>query len=128
MTARFSRFSSSRTLPGQSYSVNKRSVSLDERDRRLVVVLGVLRQEAIGEHWNLVASLAQRRQRDADDVQSKEQILAELSLADRHLQVAVGRRENTHIDVDVLTAAEARELPVLQHLQQLRLQRDDASR
>ena len=123
ITIRLTRFSSSRTLPGQSYSANSRSVSVAMRDRRLVVVLGVVREEELGEAANLVAALPQRRQRDADDVQAEEEILAELPVGDGRLEIAVGRGDDPHVDLDVLPAAEPRELAVLEHLQQLRLQR-----
>ena len=58
-----------------------------------------------------------------DDVEAEEQILAELPVGDRLLEIAVGRGDDADVDVDVVLAAEARELAVLQHLQQLGLQR-----
>ena len=42
---------------------------------------------------------------------------------DRHLEIAVGRGDDAHVDADVLPSAEPGELAVLQHLQQLGLQR-----
>ena len=59
-----------------------------------------------------------------DDVQAEEQVLAELAVGDRLLEVAVGGGDDADVDADVLLAAEARELAVLQHLQELGLQRE----
>ena len=42
---------------------------------------------------------------------------------DRRLEIAVGRGDDAHVDAHVLAAAEPREHAVLQHLQQLGLQR-----
>ena len=94
-----------------------------DRRHRLVVLHGVLPQEVLGEDRNLLPPLAQRRQADRDDVQAEVQVLAELSRRDRRFEVAVGRGDQPHIDLDVRLAAEPRELAVLQHLQQLGLQR-----
>ena len=49
-------------------------------------------------------------------------ILAELALGDGLFQIAVGRRNQAHVDLDRLVAADAEHFPVLQHAQQLRLQ------
>src|SRR5581483_5450925 len=73
---------------------------------------------------DLLAALAQRRQRDADDVQAEEEILAEFAVDDALLEILVRRGDDADVDAHVVLAAEARELAVLQHLQQLRLQRE----
>ncbi len=75
-----------------------------------------------GERPNLVAPLPERRQGDADDVQPEEEILAELSVLYRGLEVPVGRGDHAHVDAHILPSAQPRELAVLEHLQQLRLQ------
>ena len=125
---RLTRFSSSRTFPGQSYSAEQTERVVRRLELRLVVVLRVVRQEELHERRDLVAPLSQRRQRDADDVQPEEEVLAEEPVAHRLLEVAVRRRHDPHVDADIITAAEPRELAVLQDLQQLRLQRRPASR
>src|SRR5215475_15049419 len=61
---------------------------------------------------------------DADDVQAEEQILAKLTAGDGLLEVAICRRDDPNVDAHVVLAAEPRELAVLEHLQQLGLQRD----
>ena len=79
ITMRLTRFSSSRTFPGHSYSREEPERVGRERGRRPVVVLRVLLEELIGQRRNLVAALTQRRQRDADDVQTEEEVLTELA-------------------------------------------------
>ena len=79
-TARLIRFSSSRTLPGQSYSVSSFSVS-GEPSASGLLYARVLLQEEIGEQRNLVAPVAQRRHLNADHVQPEEQVLAECPVA-----------------------------------------------
>ena len=84
---------------------------------------GVFLEEVLREDRNLLAALAQRRQVDRHDVEPEEQILAELSFGDGLLDIAVGGRNDAYVDAHVVLAAEARELAVLEHLQQLGLQR-----
>ena len=57
------------------------------------------------------------------DVQAVEEVLAEAPGRDLGLDVPVGRRQHAHVDLDRLLAADALELPLLQHAQQLELQR-----
>ena len=59
----------------------------------------------------------------ADHVEAVEQILAEAALADLACQIAVRRGDHAHVDADGLVAADALELALLQHAQQLRLRR-----
>ena len=86
-------------------------------------MLGVLAQEPLRQQRDLFAPLAQRRHGDADDVQPEEQVLAELPVRDGDLEIAIRGRDDPHVDVHVPPAAEPRELAVLEHLQQLGLQR-----
>ena len=58
------------------------------------------------------------RQADRHDVQAVEQILAELALADRLAQVAMGGGDDAHIGLDGHPAAHGGELALLQHAQQ----------
>ena len=68
-------------------------------------------------------ALAQRRHRDLEDVDPVEQILAELLVRDHRRQVLVRRRDDPHVDLDRLGAADRRERALLQHAQELDLQR-----
>ena len=68
-------------------------------------------EEVLDEQRDVLAPIAQRRQRDRDDVEPVEQVLAELAVRDRLLQVAVGRGDDPDVDLDRLGAADAAELP-----------------
>ena len=102
---------------------------VDERAQRLgrhldgAAVLHVeLAQEVIDEHRDLLPTLAERRDADLDDVETVVEVLAELMDAHRGLEVAVGGGDQAHVGVDDLLAADAGELAVLQHVEQLGLQ------
>ena len=84
--------------------------------------------EVLDEQRDVLAALAQRRHRDRDDVQPVEQILLELAFADQLPQVAVGRGDDAHVDLDRALGSQRLELALLQHAQQLGLhgRRDDA--
>ena len=127
-TARSITFSSSRTLPGQSYSISRSSASGASSMPLRLVLLAVLLEEVLHEQRDVVAPLAQRRQVDADDVQPVEEVLAEPPVLHLLLQVDVGRGDDADVDLDRLHAAEAHELALLHHAQQLglRLDRDVA--
>ena len=88
-----------------------------------MILLVVLAQEVVHEQRDGVHALAQRRQMDGDDVEPVVQVFAEAPVPDRLLEVAVGGRDHTRVDAHVALAAETREFPVLEHLEQLRLQR-----
>jgi hypothetical protein len=72
-------FSSSRTLPGQSYAISTSS-DPDQLETGLPILFAVLLDEVLREQGNIVLAIAQRRQLHVDDVQAVEQILAEASL------------------------------------------------
>jgi hypothetical protein len=71
--------------------------------------------------WSV--SLAEGWQQDRHDVQSEVQVFAELPLRYRGLEVTVRGGDDAHVDSHVVLAAKSRELAVLQHLEQLRLER-----
>ena len=58
---------------------------------------------------------------DRHDVQAVEEVLAEAAGAHLVAQVAVGRGDQAHVDVQRLGAADAVEAPFLDHAQQLGL-------
>jgi hypothetical protein len=58
---------------------------------------------------------------DGDHVQAVEEVLAEAALLHGAPQVDVRRRHDAHVHLDHVDAAQAHELAVLQHAQQLRL-------
>ena len=123
-SARSTTFSSWRTLPGQAYAISRRIASCDIVTRPRRHLLGAeLLEEMLHQQRNVVAPLAQRRQLHRDDVQAVEQILAERAVRDHLREVAVGRGDDAHVDLDRVRVADALELALLQHAQQLRLQR-----
>ena len=61
--------------------------------------------------------------RDVEDLQPVEQILAKVAALDRLPQVAVGRRDHPDVRLQHAGAAEALELALLQHAQELGLRR-----
>ena len=88
-----------------------------------VALLLELAEEVLHEQRHVLLPLAQRRQLHRDHVQPVEQILAELSFGDEPAQVAVGRGDDADVDLDRVRIADALELALLQHAQQLHLQR-----
>ena len=89
----------------------------------LVVLDRVLLEEVVGEDRNFFTPLTQGRQLNADDVQPEEQVFTQLAFRHGLLEVAVGGRDDPHVHVHVVLAPQARELAVLQDLQQLGLER-----
>ncbi len=120
---RLMRFSSSRTFPGHWYSAKSLQRVGGEGGRRPVVVLRVLLQKLIGQCRNVVAALTQRRQRDADDIETEEEVFTKVAVADRRFQITIGGGHHADVDAHVLPSTEPRELAVLEHLEELRLQR-----
>ena len=80
-----------------------------------------LLEEVIDEQQEVGFPLPQRRHEDREDVEAVVQVLAEGAGGDRALHVLVGGGDEAHVDLDGLGAAQALELPLLQHPQQLHL-------
>src|SRR5215471_7902620 len=73
------------------------------------------------EHRDIIRALTQWRHQDGKNVESVEQIAAELALRDRLAEITVGRGNHTNINPDRGAAANALELLFLEHAQQLDL-------
>ena len=69
-------------------------------------------------------ALAQRRDAQGDAVEAEVQVAPEAPGGDLGLQIAVGGRQEAHVDGPRLQGADAEHLPLLEHPQQLRLERD----
>ena len=82
-----------------------------------------LLQEVLHQQRDVVAPLAQRRQLHRNHVEPVEQILAERAVRDHPVEIGVGRGDDPHVDLDGVRVADPLELALLQHPQQLRLQR-----
>ena len=87
------------------------------------VELGVPLDEVVGQDRDLLHPLAQRRHDDVDDVEAVIEILAEPAFGHCPLEVLVGGGQHPHVGVQGRLAADARELAILQHVQQLGLER-----
>src|SRR4029077_290729 len=70
----------------------------------------------------IFAALPQRRHLNADDVQTVEEVLAEVSARHLGLEVAVGRGDDANVDGDLRLRSDGRERPLLQHTKELHLQ------
>ena len=74
-----------------------------------------------GQHRNILATFAERRQAQRHDVQAVEQVLAETAGNDFARQVAIGDGHDPHIDLDPFAAANPVEGLLLQHANDLAL-------
>ncbi len=70
------------------------------------------------QHRNVLDAFGERGQLDRKHVEAVEQVGAEPAFADRAFQALVGRRDQADIDADVVVAADAADLLVLEHAQQ----------
>src|SRR5262249_4967134 len=79
-------------------------------------------QENVHQIEQFVFSLAKRRNHKVDDIESVVQILAEHPLMNLFLQVAVGRADHSHVDLNRLLATDPLEFVVLQDLEEFGLE------
>src|SRR5438093_46824 len=94
-----------------------------ERLGRHAVVGARPAQKVLGERQDVARPLAQRRQREGEHGQAMVEILAEASALDRRSEILVGRRQDPHVDVLVARRAQPAHRALLEHLEQLRLER-----
>src|SRR5262249_15417958 len=80
--------------------------------------------EMTSQEGDVTAALAQRRELDARDGESIEEVVAEASGLDFLVEVAPGGRHHAHIDADPLVATDAPKLGPLDCAQELRLKGD----
>src|ERR1051325_11978581 len=89
-----------------------------------MVTVPELDEEVIRQNRNVFDAIAQRRQRDAYDVQTIVEILAQVLVLDRLTRIAVGRGHEAHVDNRiVLLAGDATHDAILNDTEQLRLER-----
>ncbi len=90
---------------------------------QVTVVLAIeFLQEKLGQQRDIVAPLAQRRQKDRDHVDAVVQVGAEFAPGHRLLEILVGGTDQPHIHLDGFVAAHPLELPFLQHAQEFGLE------
>ena len=78
--------------------------------------------EEFSQIGDVLLTFSQRRQLDLEDGKTEIQVFPELFVFDFMLQVAVGRRDDSHIDIGVFGVADLDELLVLQDTEHLGLQ------
>ena len=122
-TARNTAFSSWRTLPGQRWRPSSASASPLMRAHALAFFGGDPGEEMPHQVRDVFGALAQRRHRDREHVQAIEQVFAEAAAFDVVDQVAVGGRDDPHVDLDGLAPADRLDLALLDGAQQLDLRR-----
>ena len=88
-----------------------------------VVLARVLQAEVLGEGRDLLGPVAERGDEDIDDVEAVVEVLAKGPLGHRLFEVLVGGGDDADVDLDVAVGAQPRELAVLEHLQELGLER-----
>src|SRR5207237_9095059 len=92
-----------------------------EPARRATVLRRVGFEELLGQGLYVLAPLAQRRDCDAHDVQTVEQVFAERATRNRVVQVNIRERDETRVNAHGAPPAQTLELAPLDDAQQLRL-------
>ena len=116
-------FSSSRTLPGQRV-LEQELARLGRRRRGCCVPRRALLRAM---KWSMSRFTSSRRLRSGgmwieQHVDAVEEVLAEAARLHVGGEVAVRRGDDAHVDLDVLRVAEAPDVLLLQHAQELHLQ------
>src|SRR5207245_2391259 len=93
-----------------------------ETDHALARPARVALNEVLREEEHVAAPGTEGRHVDLDDVDPKVEVFPEASPCDRGLEIAVGRRHQTHVARDLGIAADRPDCPFLQDPQQLGLQ------
>ena len=122
--ARSRMFSSSRTLPGKSYCMQRlHGVLFELRPRHLAPAPASLSRMALAIAGNVLAHVAQRRHAQLDHVQPVVQVMAELARLDAVGQVLVRGADDAHVHRVLLGGADLAHLLLLDRAQQLDLHR-----
>jgi len=79
----------------------------------------VRREEVVGEQRDVLRALPQRRDADREDVQAVVEVFTEAVPFDHLGEVPVRRRHQTDVDLDRPSPAEAHELLILEHPEEL---------
>ena len=122
MMARSMTLSSSRTLPTHSRDSRSFIVARVTSRSRTPHAAAVLLDEVVHEQRNVLAPLPQRRQRDGEHVEAVPEVFAEAARLHLLEEVAIGRGDDARVGLERDVAADALELAVLEHAQQLGLQ------
>src|SRR6266542_2535184 len=110
-------------VPGPAVALERRERRRGEPRERLRVLPGQPSQERAREERNVLAPIAERREPHRHDVQPVEQVLAEAPGAHLGGEVLVRRGDDPDVHLDRLRPAEPLHDAVLQHAQELHLDR-----
>src|SRR5580692_7063667 len=90
----------------------------------LLHAAAVFLREVTHQERNVSGTFAQRRDADRKHVQAIVQVAAELAILHHYLEVAIGRRYQSHVDLPCSVATQPFKLTLLQSAQELRLDLD----
>src|SRR6266508_582524 len=76
-----------------------------------------------GQQWDILRPLPEGRELNRNDVQPVEEVLSQDAVGDRLGDVAVRGGDQSYVDLDVAGVADAADLPLLDHAQELYLHR-----
>jgi hypothetical protein len=108
-------------LPGQLRRASSASTTLGDVD---VAAAGELGDEVSDQRGEVLEALPQRRQRQLDDVEAVQEVAAQRAVGDPRLDVLVGGGDHPQVDGHGAVAAEDVDDVLLQHAQQLGLERE----
>src|SRR5262245_54902562 len=80
-------------------------------------------EEFFGQKRDILRMMTQRRDKDGNDIEAEEQVLAKLFAFNALFEIAVGSGENANIHFDGAVAAYPLEFAFLQHAQEFHLDR-----
>src|SRR5438128_12162789 len=92
-----------------------------DRQARLLEVAGEALQKKVGQRVDVFPSGAKRRNRHRKDIDAEEEILSKSPGLHIFGQIAIGRADDAHVDVDRHGTADAIETAFLQNAKHLRL-------
>ena len=114
-------FRSSRTLPGQLWRSIHSIASSSKAWIFLLFSRAKRREKLRGEQLDVAHAIAQRRKLDLDHREPIVEILAQLAVLERLLEILVRRGDDANVDGDLLLAAEAPHRARLERAQELHL-------
>ncbi len=119
MTARSTKFCSSRTFPGQAYCISVLHRSCHHLHRNginsPVHTARTIVDESFHQQRDVFTPLPQRRDSDWEDVEAEVEIAAKLLLSDHLFQVLIGCSHQAHIHALRMDAAQVFKLLLLQN-------------
>ena len=111
-------------FPGHCVLHEELTQLVRDRPGRAVVLARVARDKEVAERGDLIAPLTCSAGHDQlDDLETIVEVLAELAVHHHLFEIAVRRGDDADVDLNALVAAQLREFAVLQHVEELGLQR-----